>query len=242
MGGSTFNSSQPRDSKRRSRRRIPLAGRRARNCRPQRIQRLILYSVPTQPLAPIMRWPTDWAIVRIFLARFLFSPPIPSQSRPVWRGLIIFDHNHFQRCTRSQRHRLRADRQSVNQRLAEENIITIRQRPVHTMGDRFNQGPLTAPWSWPAGCEALYVNPEHPASAWAAQGPCPTGEQSTCWPPRTVTGDDAKNFHAGFYSPGLVCPAGFTTACSTVSNKPGGNMPQSQSLLAGETAIGCCPT
>lgn len=49
-----------------------------------------------------------------------------------------------------------------------------------------------------------------------------------------------------FFSPGLVCPAGFTTACAIVKQTdvplpPGDPVGVWSLLRPGETAVGCCP-
>ncbi|KAM3501722.1 hypothetical protein MY10362_005339 [Beauveria mimosiformis] len=45
----------------------------------------------------------------------------------------------------------------------------------------------------------------------------------------------------GFYSPGLVCPDGYTTACTAIFGQRADWSTQFP-LVAGETAVGCCPT
>ncbi|KAK8085668.1 hypothetical protein PG997_006939 [Apiospora hydei] len=46
----------------------------------------------------------------------------------------------------------------------------------------------------------------------------------------------------GFYSPGLVCPSGSTSACTkTADNPTDGGFTFQFPLTAGETAVGCCP-
>ncbi|KAH8771020.1 hypothetical protein F5883DRAFT_551694 [Diaporthe sp. PMI_573] len=45
----------------------------------------------------------------------------------------------------------------------------------------------------------------------------------------------------GFYSPGLICPHGYTSAC-TATAKGGAQWPVQFVMLEGETAVGCCPT
>ncbi|KAF2234144.1 hypothetical protein EV356DRAFT_181507 [Viridothelium virens] len=53
----------------------------------------------------------------------------------------------------------------------------------------------------------------------------------------------------GFYSPGLLCPNGYTSACSAalLSNGVSSTIANGQSfefqfpLVPGETAVGCCP-
>lgn len=74
-------------------------------------------------------------------------------------------------------------------------------------------------------------------------------DQSSCWPPYTsgaVTTDVAVTGYLGgwgFYSPGLSCPAGSTSACTATADNPtGGDFTFQFPLTAGETAVGCCPT
>lgn len=82
-----------------------------------------------------------------------------------------------------------------------------------------------------------------------------------CWPPAAVetpssTAPDAESPAVtplngrGFYSPGLVCPKGYTTACTQAISDDGSHSAITQGvsftfqfdLSAGETAVGCCPT
>ncbi|KAK8044215.1 hypothetical protein PG993_004239 [Apiospora rasikravindrae] len=48
----------------------------------------------------------------------------------------------------------------------------------------------------------------------------------------------------GFYSPGLACPSGSTSACSKTADDPDDDdgFTFQFPLTAGETAVGCCPT
>ncbi|KAK4212657.1 hypothetical protein QBC37DRAFT_465269 [Rhypophila decipiens] len=67
----------------------------------------------------------------------------------------------------------------------------------------------------------------------------------TCWPPvdRTVPAPVHPYYGWGYYSPGISCPAGHTTACSATAGHPEANAFAFQfSLAADETAAGCCPT
>ena len=81
-----------------------------------------------------------------------------------------------------------------------------------------------------------------------------------CWPPGTGSAP-TFSFNAadetpktalngwGIYSPGLVCPHGYTTACWAESSNhgsrstvlPGSTFQFQFSLLPEETAVGCCP-
>ncbi len=67
---------------------------------------------------------------------------------------------------------------------------------------------------------------------------------TNCWPPRAATvastGQDLVEAGWGFYSPGLVCPAGYVSACSATAGGSSDWQPQ-WSLTSGETAVGCCP-
>jgi hypothetical protein len=61
-----------------------------------------------------------------------------------------------------------------------------------------------------------------------------------CYPPVSMS-TDAELFNSwGYYSPGLVCPEGYTTACHTTSGGTGDWDPI-WPLTSGETAAGCCP-
>ena len=72
-----------------------------------------------------------------------------------------------------------------------------------------------------------------------------------CWP-RATSGLATPPFlGGGFYSPGLVCPTGYTTACLDATDDAGqaANLATSlisfsfqYSLQVGETALGCCPS
>lgn len=77
-------------------------------------------------------------------------------------------------------------------------------------------------------------------------------EDTQCWPTPTSTLPPNQPIASGFYSPGLECPAGYTSACTAVSQTSGdvafpiatpapfgGNF--QFALDPGETAVGCCP-
>src|SRR3569833_2167926 len=63
-----------------------------------------------------------------------------------------------------------------------------------------------------------------------------------CWPPRASSMPDPGVFMGwGIYSPGVVCPAGFTTAAmATYGGSTGWSIVYP--LSSGETAAACCPT
>ncbi len=65
----------------------------------------------------------------------------------------------------------------------------------------------------------------------------------SCWPPvlTQIVGTPRHPFLGlGFYSPGLACPTGYTTACTAEYGQRAGWDIQ-YPLVADETAIGCCP-
>jgi hypothetical protein len=67
-------------------------------------------------------------------------------------------------------------------------------------------------------------------------------DNSACWPPVTRgAGTAPRPLHGwGYYSPGLACPSGYTTAC-TAEHGGRSEWEVQFNLVAGETAIGCCP-
>ncbi|KAF2474040.1 uncharacterized protein BDR25DRAFT_216579, partial [Lindgomyces ingoldianus] len=126
---------------------------------------------------------------------------------------------------------------------------------------RSNLGPLTTTFTPPAHCTRPVVGCTTCSSAWAAQScfsynPTSKGamDDTACWPKATSYPRAPPLAGLGFYSPGLLCPTGYTSACSAASRAPGddlrtvidNNGPVSNSfqfpLIAGETAVGCCPT
>jgi hypothetical protein len=62
-----------------------------------------------------------------------------------------------------------------------------------------------------------------------------------CFPPLT-SGTVTETYGGwGFYSPGLSCPSGYTSACSATAGATG-SFQFEYPLVLGETAVGCCPT
>lgn len=76
----------------------------------------------------------------------------------------------------------------------------------------------------------------NPTSYWT------NAEATVCWPPATYGATPTSTPFGGwgFYSPGLMCPAGRTAACSATG---GGSWewPVQYSMYNAETAYGCCP-
>jgi hypothetical protein len=111
---------------------------------------------------------------------------------------------------------------------------------------RKNLGPLTTTHSLPSSCAVAVQECSTCTQAWQGQT-CfgqSTGvaDNADCWPPRTpsVSTPPPPLNGWGFYSPGLACPAGMTSACSATGGQPASWTVQF-SLLNQETAVGCCP-
>ena len=127
--------------------------------------------------------------------------------------------------------------------------------------------PLTTTFSPPGHCTTLYGNvtftsdnADENSIFWAGQS-CTTVfpdeliteafpyDATDCWPKATVTPEGTDFQGYGFYSPGLYCPHGYTTACAAAKDSGGmAATVSSQSsfsfqfpLIANETAYGCCP-
>lgn len=68
-------------------------------------------------------------------------------------------------------------------------------------------------------------------------------DNQACWPGTTAGAayPDTPFSGWGFYSPGLVCPAGHSSACTATASGEA-DWPVQFALEAGETAVGCCPT
>lgn len=106
-------------------------------------------------------------------------------------------------------------------------------------------GPLTTEFSAPQECEFAGVQGT-PLSVGFWGQTCVgdfLADETTCWPPATAAAPSATPPIAGwgFYSPGISCPAGYTTACdATQGFRTGWDM--QFTMEKGETAVGCCPT
>ncbi|KAK5995451.1 hypothetical protein PT974_03858 [Cladobotryum mycophilum] len=110
-----------------------------------------------------------------------------------------------------------------------------------------NLGPLTTTWTMPETC-SLFMPPCSTCSqAFRAQS-CDSAsngsprDNTACWPPAKpgVTSPSWPFFGWGFYSPGLACPSGYTSACTAIYNQRPDWDTQFK-LFEGETAVGCCP-
>ncbi|KAL6875148.1 hypothetical protein J3F83DRAFT_713051 [Trichoderma novae-zelandiae] len=109
-------------------------------------------------------------------------------------------------------------------------------------------GPLTTTWTMPASC-SIYMPPCSTCGQGFRGQSCNAAndgqvqDNTACWPPanKGVASPTWPFVGWGFYSPGLACPAGYTTACTAVY----GQRPEWDTqftLVSSETAVGCCPT
>ncbi len=125
-------------------------------------------------------------------------------------------------------------------------------KTMSTAQTRTILGPLTTTFTPTPACSAQVLECPLPTCtlAWQAQTCYSSGDSagiednSDCWPPRS--GSVTESTHNptlagwGFYSPGLVCPSGFVSACSATFGESWG-WPVQYSIFEGETAVGCCP-
>ncbi|KAI1102637.1 hypothetical protein F4804DRAFT_334129 [Jackrogersella minutella] len=107
-------------------------------------------------------------------------------------------------------------------------------------------GPLTTTWTPPPACMTVEAGCSNCNYGWLAQS-CSgdaVRDASTCWPPRTSNAPTpTQPFGAfGVYSPGTVCPYGYSTACSYNGAMATHGFDFFFQPEVSETAIGCCPT
>lgn len=110
-------------------------------------------------------------------------------------------------------------------------------------------GPLTTTWSMPDSCSVHVVECTTCVEGYRGQQCVISDERgvpkdhTTCWPPAIQrAGTPVPAFNGwGFYSPGLACPTGYMAAC-TAEYEGRSDWAVEFPLIAGETAIGCCPT
>jgi hypothetical protein len=119
-------------------------------------------------------------------------------------------------------------------------------------GNRTILGPLTTTYTAPSSCSVAVLSCQTCSTAWQGQscfastyGKSTTygfGDNTECWPPRSsfVSTPLPALRGWGFYSPGLACPSGMTTACSATGGGSS-DWPVQFGLLEQETAVGCCP-
>ncbi|KAK3900946.1 hypothetical protein C8A05DRAFT_16806 [Staphylotrichum tortipilum] len=115
-----------------------------------------------------------------------------------------------------------------------------------TSRDRVVLGPLTTVFIPPAPCSIAVGLCTTCDVAWWGQtcALMTVQDDPGCWPPTTdgVPEPTPPLLGWGFYSPGLECPAGYTSACTEIAGQSaaGGWKAQYQ-MLPGETFVGCCP-
>jgi hypothetical protein len=117
-----------------------------------------------------------------------------------------------------------------------------------TTAPRIILGSLYTTYTAPSSCYDLLVPSGYGIKGWMGQE-CSDGafngmlDATTCWPP-TTAGAVLPTYPfggRGFYSPGLVCPSGYTTACMATAEGQA-DWPIEYAMTKGETAAGCCPT
>ena len=105
-------------------------------------------------------------------------------------------------------------------------------------------GPLTTVFTPPAPCTIAVGLCATCDVAWLGQtcGPTAVQDDTGCWPPTTEGAPEptAPLYGWGFFSPGLECPAGYTSACTAISGQATSWRVQYQ-MEAEETFVGCCP-
>jgi hypothetical protein len=119
---------------------------------------------------------------------------------------------------------------------------------IITSQSRVILGPLTTTFQPPAPCSAAVGICSTCDAVFVGQkcGSAGPQDDTTCWPPTTqgaLRPSSALNGW-GFYSPGISCPAGFTSACHATADSQSSQAADwaMQFLLEpGETAVGCCP-
>ncbi|KAI1393701.1 uncharacterized protein F4822DRAFT_424164 [Hypoxylon trugodes] len=109
-------------------------------------------------------------------------------------------------------------------------------------------GPLTTTWTPPPGCTVAIASCSQCDFGWLAQT-CSNGstvhDQPTCWPSRTADAYTPLSLILGawgIYSPGVVCPHGYSTACTYNDLSQTGNFDFWFHPGASETVVGCCPS
>lgn len=116
-----------------------------------------------------------------------------------------------------------------------------------------NLGPLTTVFTPSPVCSSLFSATLGPKTfGMILGGQCDSNsavpDASDCCPPAAnsdaaiSTGDVVNKLHRGYYSPGLYCPAGYTTACSATGTDDYFAASFMYPPGPSDTAIGCCPT
>jgi len=106
-------------------------------------------------------------------------------------------------------------------------------------------GPLTTTWTPPALCSVYMNTCDTCTTAWQAQTCNPESKAhdfTGCWPPFAKSiPDPGVMMGGGLYSPGIICPIGYTTvAMATSGGSTGWGI--EYSMNKDVTAAACCPT
>ncbi|CZS85583.1 unnamed protein product [Fusarium graminearum] len=95
---------------------------------------------------------------------------------------------------------------------------------------RTNLGPLTTTFTYPASCTVVVQECDACTNGWQAQTCSDNSfnaqgvqDDAECWPPRKGSQSTGVALNGwGFYSPGIECPAGYTTKCVSTDDVDGG--------------------
>ena len=116
---------------------------------------------------------------------------------------------------------------------------------VYTSSERVILGPLTTVFKPPGPCTiAVGACATCNVAFWGQTcGPTRVHDDQGCWPATTTGAPDPGETLTGwgFYSPGLKCPEGYTSACTAIEGKTTGWKLQFP-IESQETFVGCCPT
>jgi len=133
-------------------------------------------------------------------------------------------------------------------RISDTSLRTRNTMSIITSQSRVILGPLTTTFQPPAPCSAgvgicSTCNDVFFGQKCGSSGP---QDDTTCWPPATqgaLRPSSALNGW-GFYSPGISCPVGFTSACYATADSGSSqtaDWAMQFRMEPGETAVGCCP-
>ncbi|KAK0705680.1 hypothetical protein B0H67DRAFT_594736 [Lasiosphaeris hirsuta] len=116
---------------------------------------------------------------------------------------------------------------------------------ILTSQSRVILGPLTAMFQPPAPCSVGVGICSTCDAVFYGQkcGPAGPQDDTTCWPPTTrgALRPSSALSGWGFYSPGISCPVGFTSACHATAASSRADWAMQFLMEPGETAVGCCP-
>ena len=126
--------------------------------------------------------------------------------------------------------------------------------PTSTTSPTGLLGPLTTTFTPPTACstpvfrfppgvlQASFQSASQAQTCSSSPGFQLLIDATTCWPNHVSLPQSSISLHgAGYYSPGLICPVGYSTAC-TATGTGGSNFEYQFPLSVGdETAVGCCP-